>query len=270
MRTEFLVYQTKRLADQEAVSKAKIGTPIETSNVNLVSANWTTPANMPNGLNRMADKPCIRANGAVCTGRILGGSQGRLYQHVAASIGANSHFKANYDLSKIKIFGQTAFGASMIDIPGGRRLLGGTGTNGGAQCAGHREGGSVDGSMMTGGLGVLTGDTAVLTIPMAGGLECKACLNFKVVMGTEPALNAPPSGLVYGFSTTAKSMDNGPAHQEVQRSAPCVEAKVQADAAIRQATAKIRFDIADCIVKGKANEFVNNAWHPGATVIPAC
>jgi len=37
-----------------------------------------------------------------------------------------------------------------------------------------------------------------------------------------------------------------------------------------QATAKIRFDIADCIVKGKANEFVNNAWHPGATVIPAC
>ena len=97
-------------------------------------------------------------------------SQGRLYQHVAASIGANSHFKANYDLSKIKIFGQTAFGASMIDIPGGRRLLGGVASNAPAQCAGHREGGSVDS----------TGDTAVLTIPMAGGLECKACLNFKV------------------------------------------------------------------------------------------
>lgn len=76
MRQEFIAYQTKRLVDQSAVSKAKIG---ETMNTEVNSgANWTTPADMRTGLNRGSalpslKHPCIYANGFVCEGRTLAG-----------------------------------------------------------------------------------------------------------------------------------------------------------------------------------------------------
>ena len=72
MRQEFLAYQTNRLADQVAVSKSKMGTPLHRQDG--VTADWTTPAMMPTAFNRLQNhQPCIYANGAICEGRILAG-----------------------------------------------------------------------------------------------------------------------------------------------------------------------------------------------------